>query len=158
MTRSYRRASLGVVVALAFPLFGCSSSPGFDGTWDCTVTSTTTYTEPVGAADYDGDGTYVLSITQSGSSLTESRTTGGAGPTCPLTFELDGDGTAATLGAGQTCLNSVDNTVAFQSGTTTLTMNASEVSGTYAFTVTGEGSGGLALAGSGTGTYTCTRD
>ncbi len=146
-------SSFAVAAVLAGAATGCS--PDFDGDWNCTVQSTTSYTSPPGAGDYDGSGDYTMSSTDDGTYVIETRTNGGVGPTCPIHFKIGDDGVTGTLSSGQSCLNSVGNTVAFTKGAAKV--DGDVLSGSYAFTVSGTADGGEPLMGSGTAQYTCTR-
>src|SRR5262245_43579892 len=99
---------VGLILALV-ALEGCAQEP-LVGTWECDTGSPTSYTAPAGAPDYDGSGSYTISVTQdSTGKLTETRVTGSSGAPCPLRATLATDGLSATLGPNQTCLNSVGN-------------------------------------------------
>src|SRR5579871_1519329 len=83
---------IGRLASASFPVFivalasGCA--PGFSGNWTCNIQSTTTYSAPAGAPDYNGSGSFTMDVTDDGSSVVETRTNGGVGPTCPIHFTL----------------------------------------------------------------------
>ena len=96
-----------------------------------------------------------MEVADDGTSIVATRTNGGVGPTCPLHYVPGADGMSGKLGSGQTCKNSVGNSIGFTVGQ--LKTDGDVITGTYSFTVSGTLANGTALIGQGDAQYTCTR-
>ena len=147
-------AAAGFAVLAATFVQGCAPAP-LAGEWDCDTASTTKYSAPVGSPDYDGSGSYVISVVETQTGLTETRVTGSSGAPCPLHAIVAADNMSAKFDANQTCLNSVGNHVTFTEGS--MQVANGRITGVRNFTVAGKTAQGADLMGSGTATFACTR-
>lgn len=135
---------------------GATSDP-FVGTWNCTGSSTTTFTQPANTPPSTADNSATAVITDDGmGNITQVRTVVDAGTMCTLHSKLGSDGKSTTLDMGQTCMTANGGTLSYTSGGATLTApNTFTSSSTWNFS--GTTMGGAQLVGTGSGMSTCTK-
>jgi hypothetical protein len=160
------RSALLLVPALLLAT-ACSSSSGgsgtggssdpFVGTWDCTGTSTTTFSQPPNTPPSTVNTGATTVITDDGmGNITSVRTPDDAGVPCTLHSKLNSDGKSTTIAMGQTCTLAGGGTITYTSGGSTLT-NPSTYSSTATWTFSGMTMKGMPLIGTGSGMSSCTK-
>ena len=142
---------------------GDSGQDPFVGSWVCTGTISTTFTQPAGAKPQTSD--YVTDVTVVSNGDGTQTATGepaDGGPTCSIKETVSGD--SASIMGSQSCMNANGTTAVYTSGTSTLTssttytaMRAFTFSGTVMYTPDGGTPTPLQVAGSGTSSGTCTK-
>jgi hypothetical protein len=148
-----------LAASLALLAAACSStssgSDPFVGTWSCSDTSATTFTQPPNTPATNGSSTATVTITDDGKgNLTIVRNSSDGTPTCTLKSTLDSDGRSTTLTAGQTCTTANGGTVTYTSGGGTYNSDGTRTTQS-AWTYNGTTSSGAAIVGTGSGTGTC---
>jgi hypothetical protein len=129
----------------------------FVGSWNCTGTSTTTFTQPPNTPDSTADTAATVTITDDGNgNLTNQRDPVDAGPPCTLHATLSADGNSTTLKPGDTCSTATGGTITYTSGGSTLNSDGTYTSNST-WTVKGTTAKGAPLEGTGTGGSTCTK-
>jgi hypothetical protein len=132
-------------------------SDGFVGTWDCTGTSTTTFSQPANTPPSMSNTGSTTVITDDGmGNLTSVRTPDEAGAPCTLHSKLSSDGKSTTLEMGETCTAPNGGTLTYTSGGSTLT-NPSTYASMATWTFSGTTTKGAPLVGTGSGMSTCTK-
>jgi hypothetical protein len=136
---------------------GAGSSDPFVGTWSCTGTSTTTFSQPPNTPPSTVNTASTTVITDDGmGNLTTDRTPIDAGPPCVLHSKLSSDGKSTTIETGQSCTVANGGTITYTSGGSTLT-NPSTYASTATWTFSGMTMKGMPLVGTGSGMSTCTK-
>lgn len=132
-------------------------SDGFVGTWSCSGSSTTMFSQPPNTPPSTVSTASTVVITDDGmGNLTSVRTPDDAGSPCTLHSKLSSDGKSTTVDAGQTCPTANGGTITYTSGGSTLTSPTTYTS-MSTWTFSGTTMKGAPLVGTGSGTSTCTK-
>jgi len=135
---------------------GATSDP-FVGTWTCSGSSTTNFSQPPNTPPSTASNASTVVITDDGmGNLTSVRTPDDAGVPCTLHSKLNSDGKSTTLQMGQTCTTVGGGTITYTSGGSQLT-NPSTYTATSTWSFSGMTMNGMPLIGTGSGMSTCTK-
>jgi hypothetical protein len=153
----------GVVNAIASAALACSSSATgggsdpFVGTWTCTDSATTNFTQPAGTPPTTASTTATVTITDDGKgNVTAVREPDDAGAACTLRSTLSADGRSTTLLPNQTCTLEGGGTLTYTSGGSTLGSDGSR-STQSAWSFSGTTKTGAPLVGTGSGSGHCVK-
>jgi len=150
--------ALGAVTPLACGSSSSSSAPAADpfvGTWSCSDTSTTAFTQPANVPLAMDSSTSVVTITDDGKgNLSALREPIDAGPPCTLKSTLNADDKSTTLIAGQACTTAGGATLTYTSGGATLEADGSRTTHS-SWMFSGTTKTGAPLVGTGTGSGSC---
>ena len=138
---------------------GGSSSDPFVGTWQCSGSSTTTYTAPaattvtsmtMGQSVISDDGHGNLTIQRS------SEEDGGF-PPCTLHGTLNSDGKSTTGKTPETCPGNAMITQTITMAGSTMNSNNTSYTSNSSFSLSGTNANGKMVQATGTGSSTCTK-
>lgn len=153
-----RCEALGTMFLLAAMVPGCGGSAAdpFIGTWKCTGTDATSFSQPPNTMPTSEVNGASVVITDDGSGhLTRVRTPDNGAPVCTLHSTLNADRMSFTNVAGETCATKNGGTVTYKTGSAMISATGYTAASTWTFS--GKTAGGAALVGDGTGTSTCSK-
>jgi hypothetical protein len=134
---------------------GTSGDP-FVGTWKCTGTDATSFSQPPNTMPVSETNGATVVITDDGTGrITRLRTPDNGAPQCTLHSTLGADQMSFTNDIGESCMTKNGGTITYKTGGAKLTAAGYNAMSTWTFT--GKTAAGADLVGDGTGSSMCVR-
>jgi hypothetical protein len=148
-------ALLVLVVAAGGACGGIQPDP-FVGSWKCSGSEATSYSQPAGMMPTTETVGSTVVITDDGiGNLTRVRTPDNGNPVCTLHAKLALNRMTFNDTVGETCMTKVGNVVTYSSGSAMI--SDAGYTAMSRWTLTGKNTAGATLVGDGTATSTCTK-